>query len=61
MLIHTGPKQFAEFFPHIDEREAIEALDGLNGACAGGEELDALLDQIERFLTDKVQQADANG
>ena len=60
LLIHAGPKQFAEFYPHIDEREAIEALDGLNGACAGGEALDALLDQIEAFLTDKLQQQDAN-
>ena len=60
LLIHVGPKQFAEFFPHVDEREAIEALGSVNGACVGGEELDAVLDQIERFLTDKVQQADAN-
>ena len=61
LLIHAGPKQFAEFFPHIDEREAIEALGRLDGACESGEALDALLDQIERFLTDKFQQADAHG
>ena len=61
LLIHTGPKQFAEFFPRIDEGEAIEALGGLNGQIVGGEELDALLDQIERFLTNKLQQADPSG
>ncbi len=60
LLIHAGPKQFAEFYPQIDEREAIEALGGLNGKIAGGKALDELLDQIERFLTDKLQQADAN-
>ena len=61
LLIHAGPKQFAEFFPHIDEGDAIEALGGLDGAREGGKALDALLDQIEGFLTDKFQQADANG
>ena len=61
LLIQVGPKQFAEFFPHVDEREAIDALGKLDGACVGGEALDTLLDQIERFLTDKVQQPDANG
>ena len=61
LRIHVGPKQFAEFFPHVDEREAIEALGKLDGACVGGETLDALLDRIERFLMDKVQRPDANG
>ena len=60
LRIHVGPKQFAEFFPHVDEGEAIEALGGLDGACVGGQALDTLLDQIERFLMDKVQQSDAN-
>ena len=60
LRIHVGPKQFAEFLPHVDEREAIEALGKLDGACVGGEALDTLLDQIERFLMDKVQLADAN-
>ena len=59
LLIHVGAKQFAEFFPHVDEREAIDALGKLDGACVGGEALDAVLDEIERFLTDKVQQPDA--
>ena len=51
----------AEFLPHVDEWEAVEALGKLDGACVGGEALDTLLDQIERFLMDKVQQPDANG
>ena len=61
LRIHVGPKQFAEFFPHVDERDAIDALGKLDGACVGGEALDAVLDEIERFLTDNVQQPDANG
>ena len=61
LRIHVGPKQFAEFFPHIDEGEAIEALGSLDGKILGGQPLDELLDQIERFLTDKLQQADDNG
>ena len=54
LRIHVGPKQFAEFFPHVDEREAIDAIGELDGACVGGEALDKLLDRIERFLIDKV-------
>ena len=61
LRIHVGPKQFAEFLPHVDERDAIEALGELDGACVGGEDLDTLLDRIERFLTDKVQQPAAGG
>ncbi|MCY4498500.1 MAG: endonuclease NucS [Rhodospirillaceae bacterium] len=61
MLIHVGPKYFAEFFPHVDEREAVDALGKLDGACVGGEALDNLLDRIERFLIDKVCQTDASG
>ncbi len=61
LRIEVGPKQFAEFFPHVDEREAIEALGKLDGACVGGEALDTLLDQIERFLLDKVQRPGAIG
>ena len=61
LRIHVGPKQFAEFFPHVDEREAIDALGKLDGACVGGEALDMLLDQIERFLTEKVRRPDVTG
>ena len=62
LRIYVGPKQFAEFFPHVDEWEAIDALGTYeDGACLGGEALDSMLDQIERFLTEKVRQPDANG
>ena len=62
LRIHVGPKQFAEFFPHVDEWEAIDALGTYeDGACLGGEALDRMLDQIERFLTEKVRPPDANG
>ena len=62
LRIHVGPKQFAEFFPHVDERDAIDALGTYeDGACLAGEALDRMLDQIERFLTEKVRRPDANG
>ena len=56
--IAVGPRQFAEFFP-VDEQEAITALGELDGTYGAGKELDALLDRIERFLTNKVKQPDA--
>ena len=59
--IDVGPKQFAEFFPHIDETEAIDALNGLGGVCVGGKDLDEALDRIEQFLTNKVQQPATDG
>ena len=46
---------FAEFYPHIDEREAIDALSDLHKVYAGGDELDAILDRIDRFLTEEVR------
>ena len=62
LRIYVGPKQFAEFFPHVDEWEAIDALGTYeDGACLGGEALDRMLDQIERFLTEKVRPPNANG
>ena len=54
--IAVGPSQFVEFFPHVEEQEAIDALSRLDGMYRDGEELDALLDRIERFLTDKIKQ-----
>lgn len=61
LRIHIGPKVFAEFFPHVDEQEAVDALGKLDGACVGGEALDKILNQIEQFLTEKVQQSDTIG
>lgn len=60
--IWVGPEQFAEFFPHVDEKEAIDAIGKYeDGAFLAGEALERRLDEIERFLTDKVQQPEANG
>ena len=59
--IWVGPKQFAEFFPHVNEEDAIDALGKYDdGAFLAGEALDKRLDEIERFLTDKVQPPDVN-
>lgn len=59
LYIQAGPKPFAEFFPHIDEQEAFDALgEAVDGVYAGGEVLDTLLNRIERFLTEKVKQPD---
>ena len=59
LYIQAGPKPFAEFFPHIDEQEAFDALgEAVDGVYAGGEALDTLLNRIERFLTEKVKQPD---
>lgn len=61
LYIQAGPKPFAEFFDHIDEKEAIDAMgEAADGVYAGGEALDTLLDRIERFLTEKVKQPDRN-
>ena len=55
--IWVGPKQFAEFFPHVNEEDVIDALGRYgDGAFLAGEALDKRLDEIERFLTDRVQQ-----
>lgn len=54
--IWVGPKQFAEFFPHVREDDAIDALGAYDdGGYLSGEALDHRLDQIERFLTEKLQ------
>ena len=59
MSIYTGPPQFAEFFPPITEDEAAEALgpDGEGGFLEGAE-LDARLERIEQFLTEKLPRPD---
>ena len=61
LYIDVGPKQLAEFFPHMDEVEADDALKGLGGKYLAGKDLDEALDRIERFLTDKVRQPAADG
>ncbi len=61
--IGVGPKEFVEFFSDLDEREVVEALalDGSDWESTGGQELDATLDRIERFLTEKFPQTDGGG
>ena len=51
----------AEFFPDIDKRESVDALNKLNKVYAGGDEFDTLLGQIERFLTERVRHPDVGG
>ena len=54
--IWVGPKQFAEFFPDVSEAEATEALGEYDdGAYLAGEALGKRLDQIERFLTERIR------
>ena len=61
--IGVGPREFVEFFPDLDEREIVEALalSGSDWENAGGKELDATLDRIERFLMEKFPQRDTGG
>ena len=58
--IWVGPRQFAEWFPHIDEEEATAALGKYgDGAYLAGEELNDQLKQIERFLKEHFPQPEA--
>lgn len=60
--IWVGPRVFAEFYPHISEEEATNALGAYdNGAYFFGKALDKRLDQIEQFLTNVLPQPDADG
>ena len=61
MYFEVSPATFSEFFPHVDEREAADALSEFNKVYASGDELDAVLDRIERFLTEKVRLPDLGG
>ena len=45
----------AEFFPDIDQLETADALNKLNKVYANGDALDALLDEIERFLAEEIR------
>ena len=62
LVIHTGPAQFAEFFPDVTEEHAIDALGSdQDGTGLTGTALRERLDQIERFLTSMIKLPDANG
>ena len=53
LRISTGARQFHEFFPHVSEKQASDALD-VGGPDYAGRALDDHLDRIERFLTEQV-------
>ena len=58
--IWVGPSGFSEFFPHVSEEDVIDAIGRYeDGAFLAGSALDSRLEQIERFLADKVQRPDA--
>ena len=61
--IAIGPKEFVGFFADLDEREVVEAmaLSGSDWESAAGRGLDAILDRIKRFLTEKFPQRDTGG
>ena len=56
LRVWAGPQQFAEFFPHISEEKATDALGKYDDGFVAGEELDQRLDQIERFLTRRLSE-----
>lgn len=57
MGISAGPTAFAEFFPHIGEEEARDALGKFRSDVSlGGAELEERLTQIESFLTEHFPQ-----
>ena len=58
--IAAGPGAFAEFFD-VTIGEAKEALGPSVGRFLKGAELDARLDQIERFLVQKLRKLQADG
>ena len=61
LYFEASLETLAEFFPNIDQREEAAALSELNKVQVGGEALDALLDRIERFLTEQVGHSDVGG
>ena len=61
LYFEVSRKCFTEFFPDMDEKEADDALSGLDNVHLSGGQLDAALDRIERFLTEKVQLPDVGG
>ena len=60
LQISAGPGAFAEFFD-VTETEATEALGPSRGVFLAGPQLDARLDQIEKFLTEKLRRTDDSG
>ena len=60
LLLHVGPKAFEEFFPHVDEQQAKDALRAADGVRAGGEALERVLDGIETFLKEALPAPNSN-
>ncbi len=57
--IWVSPSGFSEFFPHVSEEYVIDAIGRYeDGAFLSGSALDSRLDQIKRFLADKIQRPD---
>lgn len=48
-------------FFDVTETEAMEALGPSRGVFLAGPQLDARLDQIEKFLTEKLRRTDDSG
>ena len=61
LYFEASLETLGEFYPNIHEGEAVDALSELNKVYAGGDALDALLDRIERFLTEKIRHPDVGG
>ncbi len=59
LYFEVSPATFAEHFPSLNEREAVDALSDLHKVNAGGDKLDAVLDRIKRFLVEKVRLPEA--
>lgn len=60
--IWVGPKDFAKWFPHIDEAEATDVLgDYRDGAYLAGERLDERLEKIASFLTNNFPEPEDDG
>ena len=60
LWISVGGTQFLEFFPQIDEREALAVGHEKDGAKFSGQELEQRLDEIKEFLTKHFPRANAD-
>ena len=60
LYFEVVPAVFAKFFPSISEQEVVDALGALNHLYASGDELDAALNRIKRFLTEMVRSQDVD-
>lgn len=55
MSIYTGPGEFAEFFQVTQEDAALALGPDTDGGFLEGAELEARLDRIEQFLTERIR------